>query len=703
MPALNSEADFPAWAPPGASSASAPAEAPPSSDVQFRDGRPTITVHPKSYYSEADFPKWEPSQKGSSREIGAGEAAVHGVADAATFGAAPVIAGLQEAGRATPEGRQTEEAMRGVPSEAPGMENLGVALAHMLGSHPDPEVHEAYERGRDRAREDAEAAREQHPYAYFGGQVGGSFLTPGFGAAAPGTLPARLATGAIAGGIGGGLYGGGSGLSQGHTGRELAEDTAGGGIVGGVTGGLLKGVVGPRAPAVPRAPVTAGQKAAATAEELGAPLPRGLASDSPTVQATTSRLISAPFTGEGIRHRVEQTVGAAGERIGDIAAGMGGGERAAADLMVRPGLRQVIDDNRAAIDRGYSNVRNQVDQNTRFTMPRTGATLNHIMQGRSEAGWSNPEQGLEQFQNIARGATFNGAHRARVDARNAGNPLVPHPGYDAGDFNRLTRAMTADIRDVVQQGARRKGNDARRALVEFDAAEREFGRLSEQNDRLHDLLNSKGEGGIATLLRASKERSGDVKLLAQLKASMHPQEFQVVGGQLLHELGESHATSDFSLGKFVTNWNKVSSGAKRVLFSPQHLQNINDIVGMGEHIKGALKFANTSHTAGALILYELGRDAVEGGIALGAGLISPMAAVGSVATVGAPIGLAWWLGQPAKAASMAAWTRAYQAAQAQPTAARVAAFKIATRNLANTLGLDPARVAQSVQDMIAGQ
>ena len=45
-----------------------------------------------------------------------------------------------------------------------------------------------------------------------------------------------------------------------------------------------------------------------------------------------------------------------------------------------------------------------------------------------------PERGLEQFRNVA-GGSFNGVHRARADARNAGSVLNPNPGYNKGDFN----------------------------------------------------------------------------------------------------------------------------------------------------------------------------------------------------------------------------------------------------------------------------
>jgi hypothetical protein len=269
-----------------------------------------------------------------------------------------------------------------------------------------------------------------------------------------------------------------------------------------------------------------------------------------------------------IGNAVDATQHAAGEHNGDIAANMTGGatDRAAADAVVRPGLQTVIDANRAAIDTGYNGVRGAIDQWRRF-IPRTQNALSGIRANRTAAGWPNPSQGLEQFENVAAGATFNGAHRARVDAREAGNAVVPHPGYNAADYNRLTRAMTADIRDMAAAAtigtAGRPVTGAQRAATvrAFDEAEREFGRLADQNGLLRRLIDPRGEGAIATLLGSSKEKGGNLRLLAQLRNSMQPADFNAIGGVLLHELGHNNSTGEFSLAKFATGWDKVSDRA----------------------------------------------------------------------------------------------------------------------------------------------
>ena len=239
----------------------------------------------------------------------------------------------------------------------------------------------------------------------------------------------------------------------------------------------------------------------------------------------------------------------AGERIGDIATGMAGGQpqRAISDTLAKGGMQAVIDKNTSAQDAGYNTMRGLIDRNARYTMPATDRALNEIMAARQAAGWANPAQGLEQFRNVAGGATVEGAHRARVDARNAGDVRNPNPGDDAGDFNKLTRAMTRDLRNMVGAASRNTtpaGRTAARAA--FDAAEDNFGRLAEQNKTLGKLVNATGETGIAKLVQASSGKRRQSGAAVELRNSMAPADFQVIGGQLLHELGQHQATGEFS-------------------------------------------------------------------------------------------------------------------------------------------------------------
>ena len=668
--------------------------APPNVADAFPDYAPSKGSDATQSAAE-DFPDYNPSaaQK-PTREVGTGEAIGKGIASGLSFGAAPAIEGLSEASGDTGQQLVENEA----PTEAAGGATLlkpFIGAAKMLhehfSDHPDPAVQEAYNRGREAALADQKLVQEQQPAAYLAGQVvGGSMLPlPGLGAA---STVARIGKGAIAGGIGGGLYGAGIGLSEGESVGDIAKDALTGAAIGAPTGGVLGGVLGPRL----RTGATPGQRAAQTAQDLGAPIPRGLASDNAGLNATTAKLRSVPILGSRISSAVDRTQEAAGEHIGGIVSATGGTDRAAADFAIRPALEKVVENNKNDINAAYNGLRSQISTQAFHTMPRTKAALAQIKHARREAGHANPGQGLEQFENIANGATFEGAHRARVDAREAGNALVPHPGYNAADFNKLNRAMTADIVSMVGKSAH-SAAQAPAALRAFYQAEKTFGNLAEQNDLLHKLLNAKGEGTIATLLNAGKEKGGNLRLLGQLRATMAPKDFEQIGGTLLHELGDNPATGEFSLGRFVTGWNKLSAQGKAALFSPQHLHEIENIAGLGAHIKGALRESNTSHTAGPLILLDLARDAVVGAVAVGTGAVS-----GASMAMTAPFGAAGiifthWLASPAKAASMSAWTSAYRGVTSSPTPARKALFVIATRNLANNLGVPANDIARVIQ------
>jgi hypothetical protein len=378
-----------------------------------------------------------------------------------------------------------------------------------------------------------------------------------------------------------------------------------------------------------------GQQAAATAERLGAPLPRGVASDSRALQSTTSAAASVPIIGSRIRNAVDATREAAGEAVG------------------QSGVDDAIAANKQRINDLYDGVRGQIDPDRPMPMLRTGAVLDRVKAQRTAAGWQNPSQGLEQFENLATdGASFNGAQRARVDAREAGNSLTPNPGFNAADYNAISRAMTADIRNNLEvQGGQR-------ALSGFDRAEQSFGPISEAN---------------AVLSRISRQRGP---------------------GAGLDELGFNPATGSFSLDKFVTSWNKIKPESRPFVPAPQHTSNIKDIFQMGSHIKSSMREQNTSHTSTPLIMMDLARDAILGGVAIGTGAVGAGSALGGTAMAAPAIMLMRWLSNPAKASAMAKFGRANYAYTSAPTTARQAALNIATRNLASNLGVPVADIVK---------
>ncbi|HEV2472207.1 MAG TPA: hypothetical protein VGS41_06045, partial [Chthonomonadales bacterium] len=291
-------------------------------------------------------------------EVSGTSAAISGGLNALSFGFAPAIAGLAAA--AGPEWQSVDiyqNADKPVPNLVAPVVGAAKLLHGYLSGHPDESVRNAYEKGRQEALDSQQGADEQHPHAYLAGQFAGSLLSPGFGAMKAGSLGARAAWGFLGGGISGGLYGAGGATSAGGSLADVAAGAETGAALGAPLGGAVGGVIGPRV-INPNSP---GQRAAATAEALGAPIPRGLASDNPAVNATTAKARSIPVVGSRISSAVDKTQEAAGEFVGDTATVLGGTDRAVADVLARHGLQDVIDGNRQAIDAAYGGLRGQID------------------------------------------------------------------------------------------------------------------------------------------------------------------------------------------------------------------------------------------------------------------------------------------------------------------------------------------------------
>jgi hypothetical protein len=685
------------------------------------------------------------------REVGFGQAAAAGARAGVVPGFEPAVQGLKAAGQA-PGGGLIDQIAGGIARGA-DITNPVRPIADLLGLPQDHEIVQgiarlvmdkiqgtsqatgAYTQGRDTAQETQDLAAKQHPWAYYPSMVAGSLALPvpalkgGAAAvdalraahaveaaraagAAPGAVhflaeqAAQAASKARAVQIGqtaatgatlGGVQGVGEGVSRGESLPEIAAGGAKGAIVGGVVGGGVGAVlprVAPRAPAV----LSEGQRAAQTAADLKGSIPRGLASDKGWLQTFTAGMKSFPLFGSRISHQVGDVQERAGNRLHEIATDLTGGStnRAAAGEAVRKGADTASENVTKIIRQSYKNVFNKVDQTTQFPMPRTQAALRQIKAERVEKGWEDPGLGLKQWENVSEGATVKGAQGARSEASSKGGGINPHPGFDAGHYNLLTKAMTDDLRANVYAAAHGDAAAKQAALDAFDRADRLFGPFSEFNRFLRDIAEDNGESAIARLMSKAQEKTGDLTLLAQLRATMPPEAFNQIGGQVLHELGNQQG--QFSLAKFVTEYDKLSPKARDLLFSPQHRQDIDNIFQMGSHIKGALKTANTSHTAAPLILLDLARDAVMTGAGVAVGAISGAGVAASAAAAAPGVVFAHWVSGPATARAVSNWTTAYRAATlGVPTPARIAAFKIATRNLAHNLNIPVEDVTRTIQ------
>jgi hypothetical protein len=670
----------------------------------------------------AGFPDAAPTKE-PSREVGHTEAGLRGVLHGISLGTAPALAGAAAAAHPDIEaaakhfGIDPETAKAFIDAAIPFLPTLygagrlayDKATAHptlsgqVTGPQPTP-AQAAYEAERSKEAKANEEASEQHPYLYTGSDIAGSMAVPipGMGALKTGaTLAPRIAAGIKAGAAGGGAFGAGNAIGEGRGAGEIASDAASGALEGGVFGGALHGAFGPRAVGAP----TSADRAVQTAEDLGANLPKALSFDSRPAQAVGQLAIQAPLIGPRIATRAQKTLKAAEDKIGSMADELTpDASRAGTDTALKGPLDNAVEFNKRAQTGAYDTLRHEINPDQRVPLPHTLKALKEIEYRRMASGASRQQAraGLEEVWELAthpNGGGYNGVHMRRALLRNPPAALkLSNPGYEAGHFNHVAGEMTKDLHNIVRKTSINP-NKAHKLFVE---AEKNFGVLAEENKLLEKLRDANGEGGISKIINSAKEKGGFLQQLALVKKSLPPKDFERITGVIMSELGRNRA-GDFTFAQFVTQWRLMSDAAKALLFRPEHKQWIDNIAQLAEHVKTADKLRNTSNTAGALILFDLLRSGVELGIGYGAGVVGGhevgMAAGGLA--LGEMFGR--YLASPARAASLSRWTQAYRAITLnQPTPARIAAFKVATRNLANTVDIPFDRIMSIAQDHAGG-
>jgi hypothetical protein len=451
-------------------------------------------------------------------------------------------------------------------------------------------------------------------------------------------------------------------------------------------------------------PPPANFAAAQTANDLGAPLPAGLVSPTPGVQAATQAARQLPFVGQKIDERVGDTIKAAGGRVGEIAEDLSGGPvagRAVTGANTRSSLESVIDRNNQQIDRTYDDLRsNYIEGNKLAALKNTRTARDAIVKQRTGAGMANPAAGLADVNELlSRGRSFDSLVRARADvgktiglAKNN-----PNPGFNVGDFKRLYAALTSDMENAVRANGR-IGVHPDTAAQAFRNANSAADQIIDRNAGIQRILNIKSdEQMVGHIINAAKDRTGNARTLYELRSQMPRQDFEEIVGLGLSELGHNPATNQFSLAKFARGWNDMGDFAKSTLIrDPGHRKALDDIAGLGSFLKDADKYANTSGTGRATALAGLL------GLAGGAvASLDPAKLAGVLGAAGGGMTLARILARPATASSLRRWLSAYRTQARTPTPGGTATLAIATRNLVTNLrdlpaaGEAPAPTARS--------
>lgn len=190
-----------------------------------------------------------------------------------------------------------------------------------------------------------------------------------------------------------------------------------------------------------------------------------------------------------------------------------------------------------------------------------------------------------------------------------------------------------------------------------------LGRSGKPDEALFNAIDAYAKSGGRT----------DVATLARIIRAIPQQERGDLAGAIIRKLGVSPRTGEFSTDVFTSQWKSYTPQAKAILFGnagPQR-QALDDILTISERLKQVgSRFGNPSGTAQNVNLAAT----------IGAGIASPLTTLAGA--VGGAVA-ARILAAPASAVSAAKWSRSYANLIALPSPQKLAAFQVASRNLAN--------------------
>ena len=525
----------------------------------------------------------------------------------------------------------------------------------------------AYNEHMVRSQAQDELARQQYPGTMLASELAGAVGTP-----IPGSLMARGANWAArmgAGALTGGAISAAAGAGEGQ-GAERATNAVRAAPFGVVGGAVLGPMTGRAAQAG-----ASGQDVIDAAQRLGiTALPRGVTSDSRATQALTQAARQIPVTGAKIDDRILSAVEGMGQKADELAAGAAGfpPDRASTGAVLRSSLNDLVTANKQKMDDAYGAVRGMINPDVKVRLPNTLSVLDDIGRSRAAAGHMDP--GFQNIRLLAeRGGSFNGVQRVRSELSDAINFNNPHPGFTVGDMKRLRGALSEDLNGII--GATAKPEMAQQALGAFKKANADAAGFIEQNRRLRQITGLKADESVAgKIINAMQGKTGDIKLLAQLRNAMPKEDFSVVAGQVVSELGKNASTGAFSANQFFTQWNKLGGRAKDIVFAdPALRRSLNDIATVSERLKKVGEYANRSNT---------GRVALLGG-AVGLSSVSGIDVnpLNHLEKIIPAMGLAYMLSRPAGASAVARWTRAFSSAAKSRSPGAVASLTVATRDL----------------------
>jgi len=430
------------------------------------------------------------------------------------------------------------------------------------------------------------------------------------------------------------------------------------------------------------APLSPGQEVAAAADRLsasGSPVqvPQAVATDSMAAQRIASGVKNIPLAGDPLVNAAERTLKQLGTKADEVSAGYGGGTVQGSGDAAKGAITDWIKGDSAKKSGAlYDKVDTLVNPSVTTKLANTKNTVAEI-QAERKAAYLPDGAAVDKVLKAVEsdGLTYQGVKALRTSIGESMNSGILPEGMSGGDLKRIYSGLTDDLRSAALRAG---GNDAVQA---FDRANTYYKAVSARRESLAKIVGADGNTPAEKVFdklsaMAGSNSRADIEKLAQARRTIGPQDWNEFASGVVAKLGRD-VEGNFSPQRFLNDYNKISDAGKSVLFKSggksDLASHLDDIAKVSSRFKELQKFSNPSGTAQNVSFAALGASV----------MTAPLTTIGSVIG-GRALSMA--LARPATAASIAKVSRAQFALAASPSAANVASYSTAARNLINTLG-----------------
>lgn len=427
-------------------------------------------------------------------------------------------------------------------------------------------------------------------------------------------------------------------------------------------------------------------EAAGRLSETGAPVtvPKAVATDSVLTQRAASVARNIPGAGDPIVTAAEKSIASLGKKADEVAEGYGGASvQGSGDAAKSAITRWITGDSKKNVSKLYDAVDNLVNPDIITPVTKTREAALRIEDARNAAKLP-PSKAVGQVTEAVKadGLTYGGLKKLRTSIGEMMDSGILPEGISGGELKQIYGALSDDLRTTVQ----RAGGE--RAVSAFDRANNYNKLVSARRESLAKIVGTSGDAPAEKVFdrlvgMAGGNARADIAKLAQARKAIGPGDWDEFASGVVGRLGRD-ADGNFSPARFLTDYGKLSDAGKSILFKSSNqanlAQHLDDIAAVSRRWKDLQKFANPSGTSQSVLGGGIGAGLMP---VLYGDVVTPLTTISAV--VGARV-LSHALSRPATAASVAKVARAQEGLVRSPSAARLATFETASRNLINTLG-----------------